>query len=322
VRNVVLERTRSPGHHHQPHKKEHEMPEHDNPFGPWFKIVTALAKLGLDLAGVPGAGAGVELVAVLVGVEDDEKRLLNAIKNDTRLLREGDFTAARLLLQEANRVGAQDARYIEFLKKSTDLLYRAHGLVDSISERSIVEFHLALVWLALGSLKDAQHWIEQCLSSANSELNHLISDMQRGPERFVMSILDKRVKAGTEVEAGDTQDEPKRGGAGWLVPGAIAAGAAAGIGLALPMAFVGATTIASYRTKQQARLSKLREYLNFYNAAEAMSYSIKAQNPPSPLVIISVWEGAVPPDGQGAALGNVIAKLVYSRYIITREPSK
>jgi hypothetical protein len=297
------------------------MSDYDDAFGPWLKIVQIGATLGLGLAGLPAAGAGVDLVVALVGIEDGQTRLLRTIKNDTRLLREGDFATAKLMLKEANRVGPSDSRYLAFLEKSADLLYAAHGLAESVQEQSIIEFQLALVWYSLQSEKDGNHWIEQSAMTSDRALNQLVDSMQELPARLVLQLIDERQRTGNESGSDDESNNSALISARWVAP------AAAGLLLTNPAAsvvvFAGVGVAAQYRKIQRARLSKLKEYLQFYNSVEALNARAQLRTPPSPLVVLSTDEIAAGETEIDADTGehwatNLLIKSLQSKFTLTR----
>jgi hypothetical protein len=263
------------------------MSDYDDAFGPWLDVVRVGATLGLSLAGLPAAGEGVSLVFALIGIEEAQARLLRGIKNDTRLLREGDFAAAKLMLREASRVGSSDPRYPTFLQKSADLLYKAHGLAESVQEQSIVEFQLAVVWYALQSEGDGKYWIEQSASTADRVLEQMVGSMQELPARLALRLIDDRQEAESQGE-GESESESTSSTsppAKWVAPAVVAYAA---LNPVLGLAGVGAAV--SFYKVQRARLSRLREYLPFYNSVATMNARAHLQEPPAPLVIISLAE--------------------------------
>lgn len=246
-------------------------------FGPWLDIAKLSARLGLGLGGVPAADAIVELISGLVGIQSCEASLLQEIENDTKLLRESDLKTAKLMIEEAQRVGSADSRYRSFLEKSVDMLYKARSLAESEKEQGIVEFHLCLVYYALKLSKDAEYWLGQCKASTDTALNSLIADMQRMPGRLAIKLIDDRDGKG----ASPTRLRTLR--PAWH-PLAILSNELYGI-VQPNSKDPGGEVLQAIRKVQEARLSRLKEYLKFYNAVEVWDSLKRSQESLPPLIL-------------------------------------
>jgi hypothetical protein len=139
--------------------------------GVWLGVAGAMAKGGM--ANIPGAEAAMGVLRALYQLEDAQAAMLAAIQRDVRLIREGPFRSGQLLLQEAGRLRTGDSRYEEFLRDAVTRFYDAHGLAVSLQERSVVEFHLGILWYLLGKTDDSRHWLEQSYGDAR----HVVSEL-------------------------------------------------------------------------------------------------------------------------------------------------
>jgi hypothetical protein len=135
---------------------------------------TVLGKAVAALAGMPGGGEMVNVLNAAVGVEDAQSRTLRSIDTNVKLLVSGPYRAGRTRLQEAQRVGISDASYREFLEGAKERFYDAHGQAPSVQARSMIEYHLGVTWLLLGSTKDALYWFSQSHTTAVSVIDKLV----------------------------------------------------------------------------------------------------------------------------------------------------
>lgn len=152
-----------------------------DPAAKWFGLAASVAKFGpvhsaLNNAltsAVPGGDQVLELVKSLYAIEDEQSRVLHSIDTNVKLLKEGPYRAGRLLLSEAHRLADHAEESRRLLETAKDRFYDAQPLASSVQERTMVELHLALVWLALGRPDDARYWLEQAYQSARLVIDSL-----------------------------------------------------------------------------------------------------------------------------------------------------
>ncbi|GAA2038244.1 hypothetical protein GCM10009839_44640 [Catenulispora yoronensis] len=152
-----------------------------DPAAKWFSLASKVAKFGpvhsaLNSAlnsAVPGGDQVLDLVKSLYAIEDEQSRVLHSIDTNVKLLKEGPYRAGRLLLSEAHRLSNRDDESQRLLESAKDRFYDAQPLASSVQERTMVELHLALVWLALGRTDDARYWLEQAYQSARVVIESL-----------------------------------------------------------------------------------------------------------------------------------------------------
>lgn len=132
----------------------------------WLALASSVAKFGPVQSALPGGEHVLGMVKALYDIEDEQSRVLHSIDANVKLLKEGAFRAGRLLLSEAHRVGGRDDESRRLLETAKDRFYDAQPLAASVQERTLVEMHLGLVWLALGRADDARYWLEQAYQSA------------------------------------------------------------------------------------------------------------------------------------------------------------
>ncbi|MEY9934400.1 hypothetical protein ABH926_009068 [Catenulispora sp. GP43] len=152
-----------------------------DPAAKWFSLASSVAKFGpvhsaLNTAlasAVPGGDQVLDLVKSLYAIEDEQSRVLHSIDTNVKLLKEGPYRAGRLLLSEAHRLADHDEESRRLLETAKDRFYDAQPLASSVQERTMVELHLALVWLALGRPDDARYWLEQAYQSARVVIDSL-----------------------------------------------------------------------------------------------------------------------------------------------------
>ncbi|ACU73087.1 hypothetical protein Caci_4223 [Catenulispora acidiphila DSM 44928] len=152
-----------------------------DPAAKWFGLAASVAKFGpvhSALSGalnsaVPGGDQVLDLVKSLYAIEDEQSRVLHSIDANVTLLKEGPYRAGRLLLSEAHRLGDRDQESHRLLESAKDRFYDAQPLASSVQERTLVELHLALVWLALSRTDDARYWLEQAYQSARVVIDSL-----------------------------------------------------------------------------------------------------------------------------------------------------
>jgi hypothetical protein len=152
-----------------------------DPAAKWFGLASTVAKFGpvqsaLNNAlasAVPGGDQVLDLVKSLYAIEDEQSRVLHSIDANVKLLKEGPYRAGRLLLGEAHRLGDREDESRRLLESAKDRFYDAQPLASSVLERTLVELHLALVWLALGRADDARYWLEQAYQSARLVIDAL-----------------------------------------------------------------------------------------------------------------------------------------------------
>jgi hypothetical protein len=152
-----------------------------DPAAKWFSLAGSVAKFGpvhsaLNTAltsAVPGGDQVLDLVKSLYAIEDEQSRVLHSIDTNVKLLKEGPYRAGRLLLSEAHRLADHAEESRRLLETAKDRFYDAQPLASSVQERTMVELHLALVWLALGRPDDARYWLEQAYQSARVVIDSL-----------------------------------------------------------------------------------------------------------------------------------------------------
>ena len=152
-----------------------------DPAAKWFALASSVAKFGpvhsamhdaLNAA-MPGGDQVLSLVKSLYAIEDEQSRVLHSIDTNVKLLKEGPYRAGRLLLSEAQRLGDREQESHRLLESAKDRFYDAQPLAGSVQERTMVELHLAVVWLALGRADDARYWLEQAYQSARVVIDSL-----------------------------------------------------------------------------------------------------------------------------------------------------
>ena len=152
-----------------------------DPAAKWFGLATSVAKFGPVHAAlnnaltsaVPGGDQVLDLVKSLYAIEDEQSRVLHSIDTNVKLLKEGPYRAGRLLLSEAHRLADHPDESHRLLETAKDRFYDAQPLASSVQERTMVELHLALVWLALTRPDDARYWLEQAYQSARIVIDSL-----------------------------------------------------------------------------------------------------------------------------------------------------
>ncbi len=157
--------------------------------GPWVSLTAAVAKASFELAGVKTAGSVVDLVVALSGTGDAQTELLKSIKADTQLLRQEPLQTAITLMSEAERVGPNDERWVQFLKDAVASLYKAKSLAASSEEKAIVYFGLGCAYLTLGYSRDARYWIDECVKSRDKALDSLVAWASRRRLRDIQRFL-------------------------------------------------------------------------------------------------------------------------------------
>lgn len=145
----------------------------------WGRLAISVARFAATVAELPGGGASVDaavdVLHALRGVQDAQTTLLQSLKEEVELLRAAPYKSAALLMSEAARVGPGDERYGKFLEDASMQLYQAHPLCESVEEEAVVEFHLGLVYMLLGSSTDASYWLLESSRSGRKVLDELAS---------------------------------------------------------------------------------------------------------------------------------------------------
>lgn len=144
-----------------------------DPAAKWFGLAAKVAKFGPVHDALPGGEHVLDMVKALYDIEDEQSRVLHSIDANVKLLKEGPYRAGRLLLSEAYRLGDRDGESRRLLETAKDRFYDAQPLASSVQERTLVELHLGLVWLALGRDDDARYWLEQSYQSARTVIDEL-----------------------------------------------------------------------------------------------------------------------------------------------------
>lgn len=139
----------------------------------WSGLAGAVQKYAIATSGITG---GAELVGVLravAGSEDAQGRLLRSIDAKVDALVKGPYNTGRTYLSEAQRLGPDDPDTVHRVERARDAFYLAHGQAASVQSRALVEYHLGVVWLLLGSRDDAAHWLAQSHASALAVVEEL-----------------------------------------------------------------------------------------------------------------------------------------------------
>lgn len=144
----------------------------------WQGVAQLALKFGLELQTVPGAGAAVDLLATLIGLQSEQAEALGSIKADTNRLRLAPLRTATTYLDEARRIGVDDPRHEQYLDKATDHLFAARSLADSAQERALVELQLTVIANARGRAADARHWVSLCARSTRDGLEEVVARAQ------------------------------------------------------------------------------------------------------------------------------------------------
>ena len=141
----------------------------------WLNVARAIVET--SISGDPSklTDVGLDLLGAIIGVEDEQGRLLRSIDHQVTLLRDGPFRSGRIRLEEAARVSHDRTRAHEFLQEARARFYDAHGLSGSLHERGIVEVHLGVVWWLLNQPEDSRHWF----TVAHATLTELLDDLVR-----------------------------------------------------------------------------------------------------------------------------------------------
>jgi hypothetical protein len=141
----------------------------------WTKMAKAIVEASVSGSPTALTGASFDLLMSLVGVRDEQSKLLQSIDRQVGLLRAGPFTAGRLRLEEAARVRDDAVRAHTFLDEARQQFYDAHGLAASSHERGIIETHLGVVYYLLGRSEDSRYWFTR----AHASLSELTSQLSR-----------------------------------------------------------------------------------------------------------------------------------------------
>jgi len=220
-------------------------------------------------SGIPAGAELVTLVLSLVGATSAQEAMLSSIKEDTKLLRDEPFRTSRTMLAEAKRVGPTDPRFRDFMDACVSGLYRAHSLTSSASERALIEFDLAAVYLCVGPRADAAHWGAQSQASARAAVeDEIIGRELYSGAHFRSVVLDGRPKP-AESEDPWTKLKTWWRSSGPVVPvvdpiSAIAAGV---------------LQLAEHkhaRKEFEAGVAALQDLIAFVNAVEAVGAALSA----------------------------------------------
>lgn len=125
-------------------------------------FATAAAKG--DIGGLTDPGSA--FVRALLDIEEAQARLLRAIDENVKLLRDGPFKTGRLYLSEAYRLVEKPERSREFVERASEQFYQAHSLASTPMDGTAVEMHIGLSAILLGEVDDAQHWLGQAHAKA------------------------------------------------------------------------------------------------------------------------------------------------------------
>ena len=244
----------------------------ERPFGNWAGLAQSAAKLYLEAGGVVGAGAAVDLIAGFLGLAKAQTVLLESIQANTELLRTAALKTAQDYLADAHRLGPQDPRYRGFLEEARRELYHARNLAASPAERSVVESHLAIVYLLQGEILDAQHFIEKASVSAEEALDSLVIACQKGPGQITLQVRDLRSSGRKPTSLN-----------GWRAVRAMM-WVTGGV-FHTPGVFAVSGLMAFLDSPQEKRLAMLKDYIGSYNALHVWRAKLCGFSAPSPLVL-------------------------------------
>lgn len=197
--------------------------------------------------------------------------MLASIKKDTTLLREEPFRTARTLLDDARRMGPRDPRYADYINQALQSFYRGNSLAESARELAVVEFDIALLYMATGKPSDALHWAEKSCESCRAAVDALVSGWIIPGNPLTGYVEDKRASARRDIGAA-----VKRTGT------EIVAGSAV-VALAWP-ALVASPR--SFQTRRRKAVAAARDMVSFSNLVEHLTAQARGQAAPPPLEIV------------------------------------
>jgi hypothetical protein len=112
-------------------------------------------------AGKALAGEGFRLLRELVGLQEAQLQLLRAVDLKVDALITGPFNAGRRDLESALAEGRDTADREMLLKEARSRFTLALSQDPEHLRRSLAALHLAAVWLALGSVADVRHSLQE-----------------------------------------------------------------------------------------------------------------------------------------------------------------
>ncbi|MFQ6330939.1 hypothetical protein ACLMAL_33075 [Nocardia sp. CWNU-33] len=129
-------------------------------FGPLVDVAIPLAKIVGPATGLSGLPAVVDLIAALINIQVGQAAALRSIKADTAILRNSPMREGLKLLEDARRVGPDDGHWRTYITRAEERLSTARTLVRGPAEETLVEFNIAVAFLALEHRKETRHHLE------------------------------------------------------------------------------------------------------------------------------------------------------------------
>jgi hypothetical protein len=104
-----------------------------------------LAEIASGIAAKVAISAARPLLLALLGVQDQQLKLLTTMQDDIRKLLEGPWKQARLLVAEAAHSPDDDPQRRDYLEKGRDALIQAYGNYPHVhSSRAAIAADLAM----------------------------------------------------------------------------------------------------------------------------------------------------------------------------------
>ncbi len=146
-------------------------PEAEDVFGGWVEIAATVSRFVSQVPGLHGASVVTDLLAAVADAQYGQTALLKSIKADTAALRMNPFKVALQSLEDARRVGPAHPSWDTFIRRAEDKFIEASKLASGPQEEALVEFNLAIVYLAMGDEVNTRHHIEQSVQCAARAVN-------------------------------------------------------------------------------------------------------------------------------------------------------